>query len=364
MPDRDPPLTQLLALASHGDRDALDRVFAALYPELRRIAHARLWGERDDSMLGTTMLVHETFLHLVDAAQLTVTDRKHFYTYAAKTMRNIIIDLARERVAERRGSGERPLPIDTELAEQLGAADGADTLVRINDALLALEALDAELARVVEMRYFAGYTEAEVAELLASSERTVRRQWEKARAFLLVSLASDGRGLRAVRRPTERRHRHGAPAARRGRLSTRGGRAGQSARQRPLAAEGRSSQRAWPVLPRCSVRTGRGAVGCLAMEERTMKTSIYATLIALAVVGSAPLSSEPNTPGRPSGGGREAAVPTAGLRLRIQVLSAPGLAVPGAGVGSDGGEAGRDPTREAEAIGAGVGSHGLAAARR
>ena len=100
-------------------------------------------------MLGTTMLVHETFLHLVDAAQLTVTDRKHFYTYAAKTMRNIIIDLARERVAERRGSGGRPLPINTELAEQLGAADGADTLVRINDALLALEALDAELARVV-----------------------------------------------------------------------------------------------------------------------------------------------------------------------------------------------------------------------
>ena len=141
-------------------------MFAALYPELRRIAHARLWGERDDSMLGTTMSVHETFLHLVDAAQLAVADRKHFYTYAAKTMRNIIIDLARERVAERRGSGERPLPIDTELAEQLGAADGAIRWFASTMRCSRSKRSNAELVHVVEMRYFAGYSEAEVAELL------------------------------------------------------------------------------------------------------------------------------------------------------------------------------------------------------
>jgi RNA polymerase sigma factor (TIGR02999 family) len=188
MTDHDVPLTQLLALAAQGERAALDRVFSALYPELRKIAHGRLRGQRDDSALGTTTLVHETFLKLVDAAQLVLADRKHFYTYAAKTMRNIIIDFAREQRAERRGGGDAPLALDTDLADRLGADDGGATLMRINDALLALEAVDADLARVVEMRYFAGYSEPEVAELMGSSERTVRRQWEKARAFLLASL--------------------------------------------------------------------------------------------------------------------------------------------------------------------------------
>ena len=188
MPDPEVPLTQLLALAAQGERGALDRVFEVLYPELRKIAHGRLHGRRDDASLGTTTLVHETFLRLVDAAQLVLTDRKHFFTYAAKTMRNIIIDIAREQRAERRGGGAPLLTLDTDLAGRVGAPDGGATLIRINDALLALEAVDAELARVVEMRYFAGYSEAEIAGLMGSSERTVRRQWDKARAFLLASL--------------------------------------------------------------------------------------------------------------------------------------------------------------------------------
>jgi RNA polymerase sigma factor (TIGR02999 family) len=190
MPAGAVPLTQLLALAARGDRAALDRVFEALYPELRKIAHGRLRGQqRDSGMLGTTTLVHETFLRLVDKSLLVLADRKHFFTYAAKTMRNIIIDFVREGLAERHGGGAAPVTLNTEVAEQLGAADGEATLIKVNDALLALEAVDAELARVVEMRYFAGYSEAEIAALLGSSERTVRRQWHKARAFLLVSLA-------------------------------------------------------------------------------------------------------------------------------------------------------------------------------
>jgi len=180
------PLTQLLQLAAGGDRGALDRVFAALYPELRRIAHARLRGH--EAALDTTTLVHESFLRLVDAADLQLADRKHFFAYAAKTMRNIVIDAARAQLAARRGGGQADIALDTELANDLPADEGGETLVQIHDALLELEALDPELAQVVEMRYFAGYSEPEIATLLDVSERTVRRQWDKARAFLLASL--------------------------------------------------------------------------------------------------------------------------------------------------------------------------------
>jgi RNA polymerase sigma factor (TIGR02999 family) len=188
MQSPDAPLTQLLQLAAQGERGALDQVFAALYPELRKIARARLRAQGGVAHLDTTALVHESFLRLVDAAELVLTDRKHFFTYAAKTMRNIIIDFAREQLAERRGGGAAPLQLDTLLANEVPAGNGETTLIRINDALLSLEAVDPQLAQVVEMRYFAGYSEAEVAELLGSSERTVRRQWEKARAFLLATL--------------------------------------------------------------------------------------------------------------------------------------------------------------------------------
>ena len=188
MPREDAPLTQLLQLAAQGQRDALDRVFAALYPDLRRIAHARLRSAGDAAALDTTSLVHESFLRLVDSAQLALADRKHFFTYAAKTMRNIVIDFAREQSAARRGGGQGALQLDTALDNELAGSDDGTTLIRVNDALLDLETVDPELARVVEMRYFAGYSEEEIAELLGSSERTVRRQWDKARAFLLASL--------------------------------------------------------------------------------------------------------------------------------------------------------------------------------
>lgn len=94
----DVPLTHLLALASQGERGAFDRVFEVLYPELRKIAHARLRTQRDVGVLDTTSLVHESFVRLVSASQIVVTDRKHFFAYAARRMRNIIIDLARERL--------------------------------------------------------------------------------------------------------------------------------------------------------------------------------------------------------------------------------------------------------------------------
>jgi RNA polymerase sigma factor (TIGR02999 family) len=184
------PLTVLLQLAAKGEREALNNVFAALYPDLRQIAHARLRNRGGVAHLETTALVHESFLRLVDNAQLALVDRKHFFTYAAKTMRNIILELAREQLAQKHGGGRADLQLDTILANELPAHDGEATLIAVNDALLALEQVDATLAQVVEMRYFAGYTEVEVAELTGSSERTVRRQWEKARAFLVATLES------------------------------------------------------------------------------------------------------------------------------------------------------------------------------
>jgi RNA polymerase sigma factor (TIGR02999 family) len=185
---QDVPLTQLLQRVAQGERGALDQVFAVLYPELRKIARARLRAQSRAAHLDTTALVHESFLRRVDATELVLTDRQHFFAYAAKAMRNIIIDLAREQYAERRGGGQSALHLDTVLANEVSASAGDAALIRINDALLELEAIDPALAQVVEMRYFAGYGEVEVAELLGSSERTVRRQWEKARAFLLATL--------------------------------------------------------------------------------------------------------------------------------------------------------------------------------
>jgi RNA polymerase sigma factor (TIGR02999 family) len=190
MPEKNnAPLTQLLQQAAQGETGALNQVFSALYPDLRRIAHARLRSQGGVAHLETTALVHESFLRLIGAAELHLSDRKHFFTYAAKTMRNIIIEFAREHLAQRRGGGQVALRLDTALANQLSGSDGADaSLVAINDALSALERLDPALAQVVEMRYFAGYSEVEIAELTGNSERTVRRQWEKARAFLMATL--------------------------------------------------------------------------------------------------------------------------------------------------------------------------------
>lgn len=188
MPPINAPLTQLLQLAAQGERGALDQVFAILYPELRKIAHARLRSQGGVAHLDTTALVHESFLKLIESSDLLLTDRKHFFAYAAKTMRNIIIDFAREQLAERRGGGATPLQLDTELANEVGSDSSGKTLLQVNDTLLALEAVDPTLAQIVEMRYFAGYSEQEVADLMGTSERTVRRQWEKARAFLLASM--------------------------------------------------------------------------------------------------------------------------------------------------------------------------------
>lgn len=180
-------LTDLLQLAANGNREALHRVFAALYPDLRAIARSRL-RRHGNEHLDTTSLVHESFLRLVSANGLALADRKHFFTYAAKTMRNIIVEFARDHLAQRRGGGEAASPLDSHVVAAVSSPLPESSVLAVHDALIALEALDPVLAQVVEMRYFAGYSESEIAQLMNSSERTVRRQWHKARAFLIATL--------------------------------------------------------------------------------------------------------------------------------------------------------------------------------
>jgi RNA polymerase sigma factor (TIGR02999 family) len=183
----DEPLTVTLRAAHAGDRGAADRAYAALYPELLKIARARLRVHQPNTLLDTQGLVHESFLHFVQADKLGIADRRHFFTYAAKTMRNIVIDFARRRQAERRGGAVERVTLDSRL---LGEGRQESSVVDVDNVLRELEGLDPTLAQVVEMRYFGGYTDAEIAAVMDISDRTVRRHWDKARAFMLAQLES------------------------------------------------------------------------------------------------------------------------------------------------------------------------------
>lgn len=179
-------LRDLLQQAHGGDEAARERLFAVAYEELRSQARAQLRGGGRNTLLNTTVLVHESYLRFLNAGQLSGAERGHFFSYAARVMRSVIVDFARQKQAERRGGDAVHISLNTQLAENLSA--GEDELVRINDALEALQKLDARLVQVVEMRYFAGMTESEIAEALEVTDRTVRRDWEKARLLLAASL--------------------------------------------------------------------------------------------------------------------------------------------------------------------------------
>jgi RNA polymerase sigma factor (TIGR02999 family) len=184
------PVTILLQRIAAGDRLALDQVYSALYPELRRIAHSRLYAQGRPNDMSTTQLVHENFLHMIRAGQISLADRQHFFTYAAKTMRNIIVDEARMACAGHRGGGATHVELDDQALPVDDVTTG-QAILRTHDALLALEALDRDLAEVVEMRYFGGYSEQEIAELQGVTERSIRRRWDKARSFLLMTLRDE-----------------------------------------------------------------------------------------------------------------------------------------------------------------------------
>jgi RNA polymerase sigma factor (TIGR02999 family) len=182
-----PDITQLLQAAQLGDRAAADQVVAQLYAELRRIARRQVRGAGDLTLLDTTALVHEAWLRLSGTEGKDFPDRRHFLAYAAQAMRSVVIDLVRARQAERRGGGQADLTLNTAIAEL--TPQGDDDVLRVHEALDELALLEPRLAQVVEMRYFGGLLEQEIAQALGVTERTVQRDWQKARLFLSMSLA-------------------------------------------------------------------------------------------------------------------------------------------------------------------------------
>ena len=179
-------ITTLLHALNAGDSRAADQVVVLLYDELRRLARSRLRRAGELTLLDTTALVHESYLRIQQAATPEFADRKHFLAYAAKAMRTIVIDIARARQADRRGGGAQHVTLDTAINESVSLED--EEVLRVHEALEELASVEQRLAQVVEMRYFGGLTEAEIAECLGLTERTVQRDWQKARLFLSMAL--------------------------------------------------------------------------------------------------------------------------------------------------------------------------------
>jgi RNA polymerase sigma factor (TIGR02999 family) len=181
-------ITQLLLAWSEGDREALDRLFPLVYAELRRLARSYMRKERAGHSLQTTALIHEAYLRLIDAAQVEWQNRAHFFGVAARAMRQILVAMARERACQKRGGGARQVSLDEAVMIDKGTDED---LVALDEALGALAQFDARKAQVVEMRFFGGLTEDEIAAALGVSTETVRRDWRLARSWLRRKLSME-----------------------------------------------------------------------------------------------------------------------------------------------------------------------------
>lgn len=181
-------ITEWLDAARDGDRGALDRVLATLYQELHSMARRQLAGQHGQT-LDATALVHEAYLKLIGRREAKFDDRAHFFAYAASAMRSVVVDYARQRMAQKRGGDLHRV---TDLPEDVeGGLRLDEDMLGLDTALTRLANVDERLAHIVELRYFAGLSELEIAELLKRSERSIRRDWQKAKLFLLASLKSD-----------------------------------------------------------------------------------------------------------------------------------------------------------------------------
>ncbi|SPE41891.1 RNA polymerase sigma factor [Candidatus Sulfopaludibacter sp. SbA3] len=175
--------TELFSAARLGDPGAEAQLISHLYSDLRQLAHSRLKRSKPCTLLDTTALVHEAYLRFHRAGYVRFSDRPHFLAYAARAMRSIVVDFVRKRGAARKDAGDaNALPDPSTLP------DGESEIIRVDQALQELAAVSERLVKVVEMRYFAGMNETEIAEALSLTERTVRRDWEKARILLAQAL--------------------------------------------------------------------------------------------------------------------------------------------------------------------------------
>jgi RNA polymerase sigma factor (TIGR02999 family) len=184
-------ITEALVAVRAGAPDALERLIPIVYEELRKIAHRQLRAERSGHTLATTALVHEAYLKLVDQTRAEWTDRAQFFAVAARVMRRILVDYARRHRALRRGGVQQRLGLGDADAGAVAAAERAEELVALDEALQRLAVLEERLVQVVECRFFAGLTESETAEVLGVTSRTVARDWVKARGWLYEELRPD-----------------------------------------------------------------------------------------------------------------------------------------------------------------------------
>lgn len=181
-------VTQLLSAIGQGQPDALGELYGLLYGDLHRLAHSRVRRSGDLTLLDTTSLVHESYLRLEKTGAVKVGDRAQFMAYAAQVMRSVVVDLVRRRQTERRGGHAVHVEFDEANVGAVSDDRRENEVLRVHESLGELAAIDARLVKVVEMRYFAGMTEAEIAEALGLTVRTVARDWEKARLFLHATL--------------------------------------------------------------------------------------------------------------------------------------------------------------------------------
>lgn len=179
-------MTDLIQRAAQGDARAADELFAATYDDLRRLARMRLRAGGRNTLLDTGSLVQESYLRFATAGRLRLEDRIHFMRWAGRVMRSVIVDLARRRKTSRRGGDA----VHVELADHLAPSPmrPEDEILSVHDALDELATFEPRLAQVVELRYFGGLTEVETAAALGVTDRTVRRDWEKARLLLREAL--------------------------------------------------------------------------------------------------------------------------------------------------------------------------------
>ncbi|MDH3734917.1 MAG: sigma-70 family RNA polymerase sigma factor [Gemmatimonadota bacterium] len=182
-------ITHLLRAVSEGDEESMDRLFEAVYEDLKRRAQFQLAGS--SPTLDTTALVHEAYVKLTRSSQTEWHDGKHFFRVAARAMRQILIDRARRHLSQKRGAGAVRVNLDD---VQLGTASpdaAAETLMALDDALSRLAEQSSRLSQVVELRFFGGLSVEETASALEVSDRTVKRDWRLARAFLHEALSQD-----------------------------------------------------------------------------------------------------------------------------------------------------------------------------
>ena len=187
-------LTVLLSRARAGDRAARDALYATAYQELLRLAHARLSGGGRNTVLDTTALVNESYLRWVGLGQLKLEDRKAFFAYASRVMQSVIVDFARARLAEKRGGRYQKITLYTGIEHELGQDD--ESVLKVHEALEELEKADERAAEMVRMRFFGGYSVKEIAATLDVDERTVQRDWDKAKVLLEAILKLDSTNSR------------------------------------------------------------------------------------------------------------------------------------------------------------------------